>query len=148
MSVLIDRKKDVTHFDKSDPRISLKAERAEKDRDFQQTAAGAAGTPAPNADARAQQTTATETQVVGAADAGPLLAAMLAVTPPRGTRRLPTCAPTRIRPAQTSEIGLAGSRRSRRAAHSVIPSTSLNASASSIRSSCIPASSPLRAPSR
>ena len=34
VSVLIDRKKDVTHFDKSDPRISLKAERAEQDRRF------------------------------------------------------------------------------------------------------------------
>lgn len=76
VSVLIDRKKDVTHFDKSDPRISLKAERAEKDREFQQTAAGSVGTPVPNPDARPQPTTVTETQVVSAADAGPLLAAM------------------------------------------------------------------------
>ena len=46
MSVLIDRRKEITHFDKSDPRISLKAERAEKDRVFAESAAGAVGSPA------------------------------------------------------------------------------------------------------
>ncbi len=81
VSVLIDRKKGVTHFDKSDPRISLKAERVEKDREFQQTASGSAGTPAPDTVGRPRETTVTEPQVVSAADAGPLLAAMFGGDP-------------------------------------------------------------------
>jgi len=76
VSVLIDRKKDVTHFDKSDPRISLKAERAAKDRHFAESSAGSVGSaPADQAPAP-QSTTYMETQVVSAADAAPLLQAM------------------------------------------------------------------------
>ncbi len=80
VSVLIDRKKDVTHFDKSDPRISLKAERAEQDRRFAESAAGTVASPAltpPDQVPRPQSTTFVETQVVSAADAAPLLQAIL-----------------------------------------------------------------------
>jgi hypothetical protein len=78
VSVLIDRKKGITHFDKSDPRISIKAERAEQDRRFAEAAAGGVGTPAsipPGQVVRRQETTYVETQVVSSADAGPLLQA-------------------------------------------------------------------------
>jgi hypothetical protein len=80
VSVLIDRKKGITHFDKSDPRVSIKAEHAEKDRRFAESAAGGVGAPAsipPGQVTRHQETTYVETQVVSASDAGPLLAAML-----------------------------------------------------------------------
>jgi hypothetical protein len=80
VSVLIDRKKDVTHFDKSDPRISLKAEAAEKDRRFAESAAGTPGSP-PSIPAgqipRPQDITYVETQVVSATDAAPFLQAIL-----------------------------------------------------------------------
>jgi hypothetical protein len=80
VSVLIDRKKDITHFDKSDPRISLKAERAEQDRSFAESSAGSFGSPAPIAPdgvPRPQNTTYVETQVVSATDAAPFLQAIL-----------------------------------------------------------------------
>jgi hypothetical protein len=80
VSVLIDRKKDITHFDKSDPRISLKAERAEKDRSFAESSAGSVGSPAsipPGTVPRPQNTTYVETQVVSATDAAPFLQAIL-----------------------------------------------------------------------
>lgn len=80
VSVLIDRKKDITHFDKSDPRISLKAERAEQDRRFAESAAGTFASPAsipPGQVARPQNVTNVETQVVSATDAAPFLQALL-----------------------------------------------------------------------
>jgi hypothetical protein len=80
VSVLIDRKKDITHFDKSDPRISLKAERAEQDRSFAESSASSFGSPAPVAPdsaARPQNTTYVDTQVVSATDAAPFLQAIL-----------------------------------------------------------------------
>jgi hypothetical protein len=80
VSVLIDRKKDVTHFDKSDPRVSLKAERAENDRSFAESSAGTFGSPAsipPGQAPRPQNTTNVETQVVSATDAAPFLQAIL-----------------------------------------------------------------------
>lgn len=80
VSVLIDRKKDVTHFDKSDPRISLKAERAEKDRLFVESSAGTFGSPASipaGQIPRPQDATHVETQVVSATDAAPFLEAIL-----------------------------------------------------------------------
>jgi hypothetical protein len=84
VSVLIDRKKDITHFDKSDPRISLKAERAEKDRSFAESSASAFGSPASSPldqAPRPQNTTNVETQIVSATDAAPLLQAILSGDP-------------------------------------------------------------------
>jgi hypothetical protein len=106
VSVLIDRRKDITHFDKSDPRISLKAERAEKDRLFAESSAGTVGSSAsirPGEVARPQSTTNVETQVVSAADAAPLLQAMLSGDP--GAREQAIAELRAHQPPATSDLG-------------------------------------------
>ncbi|MEY9964192.1 hypothetical protein ABIA33_002234 [Streptacidiphilus sp. MAP12-16] len=84
--VLIDPKSGKVKFDKSDPRISLKAARAREQAHFEDAAAGRPGSPAvppnPNHDGATSSTTEIEgVRVIGVADAAPILQAFLSGDP-------------------------------------------------------------------
>jgi hypothetical protein len=86
VSVLINPKDGTAHFDKSDPRISLKADRAHQDQSFTQTVDGAAGTPAPadpsvQGGAHAPPVALSGVQVMSASDAAPFLQTFLSDDP-------------------------------------------------------------------
>jgi hypothetical protein len=86
VSVLINPKDGTAHFDKSDPRISLKAARAHQDQSFNETVDGAVGTPAPvnpslPGGALAPPVAFTGVQVMSASDAAPFLQTFLSEDP-------------------------------------------------------------------
>jgi hypothetical protein len=85
VSVLINRKDSTARFDKSDPRLSLKADHTSEDQRFAETVGGAVGTPAP-VNPSVGGTTAppaafTGVQVMSASDATPFLQSLLSDDP-------------------------------------------------------------------
>jgi hypothetical protein len=91
--VLIDPKSGKVKFDKSDPRISLKAARAQEQARFAEAAAGRPGTvaasPAPDHSGTTPSITHLEgVRVINAADAAPVLQAFLSGDPQAGDRAI------------------------------------------------------------
>lgn len=83
VSVLIDPKSGTARFDKSDPRLSLKASRATTDDHFAETVAGPVGSPATGTSppGPSQVTNFAGAQVISAADAAPFLQDLLSGNP-------------------------------------------------------------------
>jgi hypothetical protein len=86
VSVLINPKDGTARFDKSDPRISLKADHTGQDQRFTETLGGAVGTPAPanpslHGGAPAPPEAFTGVQVMSASDAAPFLQSFLSEDP-------------------------------------------------------------------
>jgi hypothetical protein len=85
VSVLVDPKKRTARFDKSDPRLSLKAATAAKNDHFAETMSEAVGTPAEGMPsvrgAGAQNVTFAGVQMLSASDAAPFLQAFLSGDP-------------------------------------------------------------------
>jgi hypothetical protein len=85
VSVLVDRKKGTARFDKSDPRLSLKAAKAAKNERFAETASGTVGSPAaaiPSISGPGEQDIILAgAQVMSASDAAPFLQAFLSGDP-------------------------------------------------------------------
>jgi Short C-terminal domain len=85
VTVLIDHKKGTARFDKSDPRLSLKAAKAAKDERFAATAAGAVGSAAPSIPTTSAPGVPgvefSGAQLMSATDAAPFLQAFLSGDP-------------------------------------------------------------------
>jgi hypothetical protein len=83
VGVLVDPKTHHATFDKTDPRLSLKASRSERDATFQEAIAEPAGTPYPGTTAPAPGTTVVDggVHVISAADAAPFLQDILSGDP-------------------------------------------------------------------
>jgi hypothetical protein len=83
VSVLIDPKKGTVRFNKSDPRVSLKAARAARDDHFAETVAGPVGSPAAGTSPLdgGQVTSFAGAQVLSAAEAAPFLQDLLSGDP-------------------------------------------------------------------
>lgn len=83
VSVLIDPKKGTVRFNKSDPRVSLKAAKAARDNHFAETVAGPVGSPAAGTSpgGAEQVTNVAGAQVMSAAEAAPFLQDLLSGNP-------------------------------------------------------------------